>query len=53
MQNYIAKDPKTDNLLSSENTVLLAIDWQDEMLGMVRNIDQDVLVNNVQAIVKT
>ena len=51
--NFIPKDPKTDNLLTSENTVLLVIDWQDEMLGMVRNIDKKVLTNNIQAMIKT
>lgn len=51
--NFIHKDPKTDNLLTAENTVLLVIDWQDEMLSSVRNIDIDVLVNNTQAIIKT
>jgi nicotinamidase-related amidase len=50
---FIAKDPKTDNLLTSENTVLLVIDWQDEMLGVVKNIDTDVLTNNIQAMIKT
>lgn len=51
--NFIAKDPKTDNLLTSENCVVLVIDWQDEMLGMVRNIDKAVLTNNIQAMIKT
>lgn len=51
--NFIAKDPKTDNLLTSENTVLLVIDFQEEMLGVVRNIDQKVLTNNTQGIIKT
>ncbi len=51
--NFLPKDPKTDNLLTSENTILLVIDWQDEMLGMVRNIDKDVLTNNIQAMIKT
>ncbi|MEE9213721.1 MAG: hypothetical protein V3U54_02865 [Thermodesulfobacteriota bacterium] len=51
--NFISKDLKTDNLLTSENTVLLVIDWQDEMLGTVRNIDKAVLTNNIQAIIKT
>ena len=50
---FMPKDPKTDNLLTSENTVLLVIDWQDEMLGMVKNIDQAVLTNNIQAMIKT
>lgn len=51
--NFIPKNPKTDNLLTSENTVLLVIDWQNEMLGMVKNIDQKVLTNNIQAMIKT
>ena len=51
--NFIPKDLKTDNLLTSENTVLLAIDWQEEMLGMVRNIDKEVLTSNIQAMIKT
>lgn len=51
--NFIPKDPKKDNLLTSENTVLLVIDWQDEMLGVVKNIDQEVLTSNIQAMIKT
>ncbi len=51
--NFIPKDPKFDNLLTSENTVLLVIDFQEEMMGMVRNIDRDVLTNNTQAMIKT
>ncbi len=51
--NFVEKDAKKDNLLTSENTVLLVIDWQQEMLGMVRNMEQDVLVNNIQAMIKT
>lgn len=51
--NYIPKDAKKDNLLTSENSILLVIDWQDEMLGMVRNIDKEVLTNNIQAMIKT
>ena len=51
--NFIPKDPKFDNLLTSENTVLLVIDFQEEMLGMVRNIERNVLINNTQAIIKT
>ncbi|MGI9552373.1 MAG: hypothetical protein ACR2MT_14325, partial [Aurantibacter sp.] len=51
--NFIPKDPKFDNLLTSENSVLLVIDFQEEMMGMVRNIDRDVLTNNTQAMIKT
>lgn len=51
--NFIPKDPKFDNLLTAENTVLLVIDFQEEMMGMVRNIDRAVLTNNTQAMIKT
>ena len=51
--NFIPKDPKFDNLLTSENTVLLVIDFQEEMLGVVKNMDRDILINNTQAIIKT
>ena len=51
--NFIPKDPKFDNLLTSENTVLLVIDFQEEMMGMVRNIERNVLTNNTEAIIKT
>ena len=36
---YVPKDPKTDNLLTGENTVLLVIDWQPDLIKVVRNID--------------
>jgi nicotinamidase-related amidase len=51
--NFIPKDPKFDNLMTSENTVLLVIDFQEEMMGMVRNIDRAILTNNTRAIIKT
>lgn len=51
--NFISKDAKSDNLLTSENTVLLVIDFQEEMMGVVKNMERDVLINNTQAIIKT
>jgi nicotinamidase-related amidase len=51
--NYVPKDPKTDNLLTGENTVLLVIDWQPDLIKVVRNIDQQVMVNNIQGMIKT
>lgn len=51
--NFIPKDPKTDNLLTSENSVLLVIDFQEEMMGMVKNIDRELLTNNIKAMIKT
>ena len=51
--NFIPKDPKFDNLLTSENTVLLVIDFQEEMMGVVKNIDREILTNNTKAMIKT
>lgn len=51
--NYVPKDPKKDNLLTGENTVLLIIDWQQDLINVVNNIDQETMMNNVQAMVKT
>ncbi len=51
--NFVPKDPKTDNLLTGENTVLLVIDWQQDLINVVKNIDQKVMMNNIQAMVKT
>lgn len=51
--NYIEKDAKTDNLLTGENSVLLAIDWQPDLISVVQNIDQKIMVNNMQGMIKT
>lgn len=51
--NFVPKDPKTDNLLTGENTVLLVIDWQQDLIDVVENIDHAVMMNNIEAMVKT
>lgn len=51
--NYVPKNAKTDNLLTGENTVLLVIDWQQDLINMVYNIEQDVMINNMEAMIKT
>lgn len=51
--NFVPKDPVKDNLLTSENTVLLVIDWQQDLINVVQNIDQEIMMNNIQAMVKT
>lgn len=50
---FLPKDPVIDNLITSENAVLAVIDYQQEMLGVVYSIDQNLLTNNMQGIVKT
>jgi len=52
-RNFVAKNAATDNLLTAENTVLMVIDWQEEMMGAVRNWPRKVLTNNTEAMIKT
>jgi len=51
--NFVPKNPIADNLLTGDNTVLLVIDWQQDLIDVVHNIDQDIMMNNIQAMVKT
>lgn len=51
--NFVPKNAIADNLLTGDNTVLLVIDWQPDLIDVVRNIDKEVMVNNVEGIVKT
>lgn len=51
--NFVAKDGKKDNLLTGENTILLVIDWQPDLIHTVQNIDQSIMMNNIEAMVKT
>ena len=52
-ENFVPKEAVSDNLLTSENTVLLVIDWQQDLIDVVQNIDQEVMMNNIEAMVKT
>lgn len=51
--NFTPKNPIADNLLTSENTVILLIDWQPDLIQTVQNIDQGIMMNNIEALVKT
>lgn len=51
--NFVTKNPVADNLLTGDNTVLLVIDWQPDLINVVRNIDKEVMVNNIEGMVKT
>lgn len=51
--NFTPKNPIADNLLTSENTVILLIDWQPDLIHTVQNIDQEIMMNNIEALVKT
>ena len=47
------RDPKTDHLLTPENSALVLIDYQPGLIEGTRSIPREVLVNNVVALSKT
>lgn len=51
--NYVPKNSIADNLLTGDNTVLIVIDWQPDLIDVVQNIDKEVMVNNIEGMVKT
>lgn len=46
------RDPRTDHLLSPENSVLVLIDYQPSLVAGTYSIERPVLVNNVVAMAK-
>ena len=52
MTSQHLKDPKTDHLLTSENSALLLIDYQPQLVAGTRSIDREALINNVVALAK-
>ena len=53
MTTETARDPKTDHLLTPENSALILIDYQPGLVDGIRSIQRDILVNNVVALAKT
>ncbi len=49
MTTKVARDPKTDHLLTSENAALLLIDYQPGLVDGTKSIGREALVNNVGA----
>ena len=52
MTTKVARDPKTDHLLTSENAALLLIDYQPGLVDGTKSIGREALVNNVVALAK-
>ena len=46
------RDPKTDHLLTAENSALLLIDYQPSLVDGTNSIRREALVNNVVALAK-
>ena len=53
MTTEIARDPKTDHLLTPENSALILIDFQPGLVDGTRSVGREILVNNVVALAKT
>lgn len=47
-----ARDPKTDHLLSPQNSALVLIDYQPALVAGTSSIERDVLINNTVAMAK-
>ncbi|PKB63520.1 MAG: hydrolase [SAR202 cluster bacterium Io17-Chloro-G2] len=46
------RDPKTDHLLTAENSALVLIDYQPSLIAGTKSISREALVNNVVALAK-
>ena len=53
MTTQIARDPKTDHLLTPENSALILIDFQPGLIDGTRSVGREILINNVVALAKT
>ena len=47
-----ARDPKSDNLLSPENSALLIIDYQPTQVNSINSMDKALLVRNILTVTK-
>ena len=47
------RDPKTDHLLTSENSALVLIDYQPSLIDGTKSLPREALINNVVALAKT
>lgn len=52
MSTTPTRDPKTDHLLTTENSALVFIDYQPGLVDGTFSIERDVLINNVVAMAK-
>lgn len=52
MTAALSRDPRTDHLLTVENSALVFIDYQPGLVDGTNSIEHDVLINNVVAMAK-
>ncbi len=53
MTTQDTRDPKTDHMLTPENSALILIDYQPGLIDGTKSVGRDVLVNNVVALART
>ena len=53
MTTLTKRDPKTDHLLTAENSALVLIDYQPGLINGTNSIEREVLINNVVALAKS
>jgi nicotinamidase-related amidase len=47
------RDPKTDDLLTPQNSALVIIDYQPLQVNSIASMDRQLLVNHILAVAKT
>src|SRR5260370_13208567 len=47
------RDPKTDDLLTPQNSALVIIDYQPLQVNSIASMDRNLLVNHIVAVAKT
>jgi len=52
MDNFIMRDPKTDHLITPENSVLLVIDYQPLQVNSINSTLRSTLVKNINIVAK-
>jgi len=49
----MTRDPKTDHLLTPDNSALILIDYQPGLIDGTKSVSREILINNVVALAKT
>jgi nicotinamidase-related amidase len=52
MSSEPIRDPRTDSLLTPENSALVVIDYQPNQINVVRSMDAELLVRNIVSVAR-
>jgi nicotinamidase-related amidase len=52
MSSFPIRDPKTDHLITPENSALIIIDYQPQQMFTVTSMDRDLMVRNVISLIR-